>query len=109
MRKISGSIVVILLFVGIVLIIGSIAYMVLGPEQFAALYQRAAPVLPYLFSGVGLVVLCIVIGNVFLGWSEPPNTPQPGKSAPDMGKTSDSEGSNDDQHDTSLRATDRRV
>jgi hypothetical protein len=109
MRKISASIVVILLVVGIVLIIGSIAYLVLGPEQFAALYQRAAPVLPYLLSGVGLVVLCIVIGNVFLGWSDPPNTPQPGKSAPDMGKTSDSEAWNGDQHDTGIRVTDRRV
>jgi hypothetical protein len=107
MRTFFGYVLGILLAIGMLLIIGSIAYLILGPEQFAAFYERAAPALPYFLSGVGLIVLCVVVGNIL--WPNPPNPPDTGSSKMGTGACSDSEAGTRDGQDTGIRSADANV
>jgi hypothetical protein len=78
---IAGNVVAILVSVGMLLVIGSIAAVVIGPEQLAALYERARPVLPFLLTGVGLLVLSGLIAALWPKVGRPPGAGGPASSA----------------------------
>jgi hypothetical protein len=78
-----GNVVGIMMLLGVLLVIGSIAAVVIGPEQLFALYERARPVLPFFLAGVGLLVLS---GLVAAQWPRAGKPPGAGASANGAGQ-----------------------
>src|SRR5262245_21746670 len=48
---------------GALLLVGSILAWMLGPELLTSLYERTKPVLPFFLTGVGLLVLGILLSH----------------------------------------------
>jgi hypothetical protein len=49
--------------IGMLLLIGSGVFWMVGPEAFWEFYEKAKPVLPYFLTGVGLVVLACFLSS----------------------------------------------
>jgi hypothetical protein len=65
MKKVLGNILGALSVIGMLMLMGSVFAIAIGPEQLTALYERARPILPFFLAGLGLLIVAGVAGSFF--------------------------------------------